>query len=65
MATRRKPRTLWWALRRGPNALPVVFDTKQGAVENADPGERLYRVRITNVRAVSMGKRRGAAVTPF
>ena len=37
----------WWALVRGPNKLPVLFATKQQAIENRDPDESLVRVMVT------------------
>lgn len=48
----RAPREIWWALRRSPTALPVVFQSASDARDDADPDEALYQVRIVNVRCV-------------
>lgn len=39
----------WWALVRGPKRLPVIFGSRQDAIENADPDEQLVHVTVTPV----------------
>ena len=57
---KRKSRIVWWALREHENALPIVFDTLQGAIENADPDEAVYRVVVINMHLSRRAKdRRG------
>lgn len=38
---------IWWALLRGPKALPVLFDSYNDACENQDSDEYIVRVRVT------------------
>lgn len=45
-------RFVWWALRRSNHSLPVVFDTKQAAMDNALPDEDVYKVAVINCKLV-------------
>ena len=37
----------WWALLRGPSSLPVLFSSRQDAIENRDTDEYLVEVRVS------------------
>lgn len=52
-----KPRTQWYALRRTPDARPVVFDTYDSACYDAEPDEAVYLVRVENVRCLKKSQR--------
>ncbi len=45
-------RRQWWALMRQPAGLPVIFRTRRQAEANADPDERVFRVRVVVEREV-------------
>lgn len=42
-------RNRWWALVRNRRALPVLFASKQQALDNQDPDEYLVRVEVRAV----------------
>jgi hypothetical protein len=41
----------WWALLRGPSELPVIFQTRQQALDNRDPDEYLVPVIVQGTHA--------------
>lgn len=41
----------WWALVRGPEALPVLYANREDAEGDADPDERLVRVIVVGASA--------------
>lgn len=45
-------RFVWWALRRSKHGLPVLFETKADAIENADSDEAVYKVAVINCKLV-------------
>lgn len=52
----------WWALVRGPQALPVLFATRDDARRNRDYDERIVRVQVMAChpkdRALKLPRRR-------
>lgn len=51
----------WWALLHHRNDLPVIFETRQQALENRCAGEYLVRVEITEVVRRKRTVKRAAA----
>lgn len=50
------PKRFYYALRRGADQLPVVFETKRDALDNRDPDESVWYVSVENVRLVERSK---------